>query len=67
MFAGNKLDKLTEGTENHIQDLKTCLAMLLNDAPSQECYLKKCQECGNATKLIEKLQFVFDGNYIDSI
>jgi hypothetical protein len=40
MFAGGKLDKLTEGTENHIQDLKTHLAMLLCNAPSQECYKK---------------------------
>lgn len=67
MFAGAKLGKLTEGTENQTHDLKTCVAMLLCDAPPHAYYIKKCHECGNATKLIEKLQIVSDENDVGRI
>ena len=64
LFIGSKLSVLSHGAFTHYRH---CLAAIMCNPPSIDCYMSNCKQCPGTNKLKEKLQQIMDNNMIDNI
>ena len=64
MFLGSKLPTLSQKTITHYRH---CLAAIMCNPPSSDCYMGKCTQCPGTDKLHEQLQEIMDVNMVDSV
>ena len=64
MFLGSKLPALSQKTITHYRH---CLAAIMCNPPSSDCYMGKCTQCPGTDELHEQLQEIMDVNMVDSV
>ena len=64
MFIGSKLSILSHKNFTHYRH---CLAAIMCNPPSRDCYMSTCTQCPGTDQLHEKLQATLDTNAVDSV
>ena len=64
MFIGSKLPIFSQQSICHYRH---CLAAIMCNPPSIDCYMSQCKQCPGTEKLQEKLLAIMDDNVVDSI
>ncbi|KYM99353.1 hypothetical protein ALC62_01883 [Cyphomyrmex costatus] len=67
LIDGVNFKRLTADFLEPIKTYHECLNKIICNPPSTDCYMGTCPACPGTNDLIQQLQTIFDGNYIDTI
>lgn len=67
MFEGSNISRLTENEDKHLNDNRTCLALVICNPPHINCYLGKCLNCPNYSKLRRIFDTAFNNHFIEDV
>lgn len=67
MIDGANINKLSANSDLVLSNYNDCLAQIICNPPSPDCYLLLCAMCPGINKIIKYLEELFDAEYVEHI
>lgn len=69
MLLGSKIEKFIAGTDcaYTLGNYHTCLALMMCNPPTIQCFLNKCCNCPGFSHLRNMLEEIFEDNFVETI